>query len=204
MRHALTLATAAMLVLTSAVVGGAQDRPQRPQPQPGPDPTVGGPTHGRMPMRRGLPAARVLQMRGALALSDDQIKRLETLAASQRTTLEPNRGAMLRARADMADAMKGEGNLEAARAALDKMSRLHNDEVIAHLKAMQDTRAVLTAEQRDTMRAMMPMGMRMGMHHPGAGGPNGMGGPGSPGVRRPGGPGARLQGGPPPDGDEHP
>ena len=202
MRHALTFATAAMLVLTSAVVVGAQDRPQRPQPQAGPGPTVGGPTQGRMPMPGALPAARVLQMRGALALSDDQIKRLETLAASQRTTLEPNRGAMLRARADMADAMKGEGNLDAARAALDKMSRLHNDEVIAHLKAMQETRAVLTAEQRDTMRAMMPMGM--GMHHPDAGGPNGMGGPGSPGVRRPGGPGARLRGGPPPDGDEHP
>ena len=198
MRHALTFATAAMLVLTSAVVTGAQDRPQRPQPQPDPGPTVGRPTRDRMPMRGGPPAARVLQMRGALALSDDQVKRLETLAASQRTALEPNRGAQLRAKADMADAMKGEGNLEAARAALDKMSRLHNDEVIAHMKAMQDARAVLTAEQRDTMRAMMPMAMGMGMHHPGAGGPNGMG-PGSRGVRRPGGPG-----GPPPDGDEHP
>lgn len=199
MPHTIPRTVAAMLVVASATAVGAQDRPQSQPPPMSHGAAVTHPLHGQMPMPGGPPAAHVLQMRAALALSDDQVKRLETLAASQRITLEPNRGAMLRAEADMADAMKGEGDLVAARAAMDKMSRLHNDAAIAHMKAMQDARAVLTAEQRDKMHGMMPMGM--GMQHPGPGGPMGMG-PGGGGTQRPGAPGMRPQGGPPPEGEQ--
>ena len=207
MRHAFTLTAAAMLVVAGATASRAQARPRNPQPNPGPAADAARPMQPGMPMHMpgGPPAAHVLQMKEMLGLSDDQVKRLETLAASQRTTLEPNRGAMLRAEADMADAMKGEGNLDAVRAAMDKMSRLHNDEAIAHMKAMQDARSVLTAEQRDKLRGMM-MGMRM--QHRDAGGPHGMG----PGMQHPdghgmqhrGGPGMRRPGGQPATGDERP
>lgn len=109
----------------------------------------------------GSPAARLLGLRQQLELTDDQVKRLETLQqASQPKSSETDQ---LRARADLMDAMKGDGNLTAARAALDKMNRIRTDEQIARMKTQQDARAVLTAAQKtklDNFRGQMGRAMR--------------------------------------------
>jgi hypothetical protein len=55
---------------------------------------------------------------------------------------------MMRARADLLDATQGDGNLAGARAALDKLSRLRNDQMLARIKTQQDVRAVLTPVQK--------------------------------------------------------
>ena len=121
------------------------------------------------------PAAHLLRMREPLKLTDEQVKRLESLNASQTQALTPSRGAALRVEADLADAMQGEGNLVAARAAMEKGAKLHIDQAILHMQAMKDARAVLNADQRaqtDAMRSMMGNAR--------AGGMRGM--PGGPGM----------------------
>jgi Spy/CpxP family protein refolding chaperone len=88
----------------------------------------------------------LLGARTQLELSDDQVKRLEALAAAPAT--KSNASDMMRAQADLLDATQGDGNLAGARAALDKLSRLRNDQVLARIKTQQDVRAVLTPVQR--------------------------------------------------------
>lgn len=110
---------------------------------------------------RGNPAAMLLRLRSELSLTDDQVKRLEAL----RNTPAPksNASELLRARADLMDAMQGDGNLPKARTALDRMSALRNERMIGGLKLRQDARAVLTAEQKttlDNMRSAMRGTMR--------------------------------------------
>lgn len=106
---------------------------------------------GQGPVARGTrqggnPAAQMLRLRQQLNLTDEQVQKLETLAKVDAP--RRNEADALRARADLMDAMQGDGNLSAARAALDKMSRLRNEQVVAGLKQRQDARAVLTADQR--------------------------------------------------------
>ena len=96
----------------------------------------------------GAPAGHLLQLKEHLKLTDEQVKRLETLNTSQMLALAPNPGVHLRAQADMADAMQGEGNLVAARAAMEKMAKIRTDGAIAHMQAMRDARALLTADQK--------------------------------------------------------
>ena len=108
------------------------------------------------------PAAHVLQMREHLKLSDDQAKRLEALNTAQTQALAPQHGAALRVAADLSDAMQGDGNLVAARAAMEKGAKLHIDQAMAHMQAMKDARAVLTADQKAQMDAMRPMMGAMG------------------------------------------
>lgn len=141
---------------------------------------------------RANPAAMLLRLRAALELTDDQVKRLEAL----RDTPAPARNAadMLRARADLLEANQGDGNLTKARAALDRLSTLRNERLIAGLKQRQDARAVLTAQQKarlDNLRAARRgagwargRGMRPGMGaglRAGAGGRQGMQRPGAAG-----------------------
>ncbi len=95
---------------------------------------------------RGNPAAMLLRLRAVLQLTDDQAKKLEALKDAPAST--PNASDMLRARADLLDATHGDGNLAKARAALDRMSALRNDRVVARLKQRQEARAVLTAAQK--------------------------------------------------------
>lgn len=95
------------------------------------------------------PAAMLLRQRERLALTPEQITRLEALAAAQRTALAPPSPAQqLRLRADLLDAMQGAGNPQAARTALDKMSAQRNERIVAGLRAQQEARAVLTETQR--------------------------------------------------------
>ena len=200
MRSPRLIASVGMLLAAAIPAFAQQPRTPRTQPAPGATgPAQGAPgagaMHAGMPMGMGgSPAAMLAQHKAALNLTDDQVKRLEALAAQQKGALEPNVGAELRARADLADARKGEGDLVATRKAMDKLAQLRMDVEMAHLKAMQDARAILTAEQREKLPAMRggmmggPGGMR---GHGMMGGHGDMGGHGMMGGRAkvPGGPG---------------
>lgn len=122
----------------------------------GMDPRGGGRSGGN-----GNPAAAFLRMRQQLDLSDDQVKRLEALQAAP--AAQRNEADALRARADLMDATRGDGNMGAARAALERMSRIRNEQVLAGLKSRQDARNVLTAAQKariDNLRGEMRSEMR--------------------------------------------
>lgn len=161
----------------------------------------------------GSPASALLRLRTQLTLTDDQVKRLEALQNAN--VPRRNQADELRARADLMDAMQGDGNLSAARAAMDRMHKVRTDRAVAQLKLRQDARAVLTADQKsklDNMRAAMGdrrqrmVAQGRGGFGPGAG--RGAFRPGArgrdfvpPGVRMrqpgPGAPGMRQQYGPP-------
>lgn len=113
----------------------------------------------------GNAAAGLLRMRSQLELTDDQVKRLEALQTAQRP--QRNQSDMMRAQADLMDATRGDGNINAARTALERMSRVRNEEVLAGIKARQDARNVLTAAQKTRlenfrMQADGRRGMRQG------------------------------------------
>lgn len=98
----------------------------------------------------------LLRARTQLELTDDQVKRLEALADAPAP--KSNATDMMRAQADLLDATQGDGNLNGARAALDKLSRLRNDQLLARIKSQQDVRAVLTSAQKtkvDNMRQQL-------------------------------------------------
>lgn len=139
-----------MRVLRSALLVGALWSGAGPlAAQPGPP---------RMPMRATSPAAQLLAARGPLALTDEQAARLERLAVAQQGTLTGAPGDLLRARADLLDAMKGEGDAVALKRAMDRLHQLRTDRALARLKARQEARAILTADQRakaDAMRGQM-------------------------------------------------
>lgn len=126
--------------------------------QAGPGARRGGPgaRGGRGGRGAGHPAAMLLRARTQLELTDDQVKRLEALASAPAP--KSNASDMMRARADLLDATQGDGNLAGARAALDKLSRLRNDQLLARIKAQQEVRAVLTPMQRtkvDNVRRLL-------------------------------------------------
>lgn len=185
MRHSRTMLVAAATILSVTLAGMAnaqgQARARRTPPAgqpgsgspggtpaaPGPDGAVNG-ARNRGPGRDGAgdgmrfgggsPAAALLRLKGPLALTDDQVKRLEALQGAN----VPRRNAAdeLRARADLLDATQGDGNLSAARTAMDRMNKLRTDRAIAQLKLRQDARAVLTAEQKTKLDNFRTMGAR--------------------------------------------
>jgi len=172
---------------------------------------AGGGMGGAMgPGMGGGAAGMLLRMKTQLELTDDQVKRLQALQSAPKA--KPNASDMLRARADMMDATQGDADLTKARVALDRMSKLRNDEAIARMKERQDVRNVLTAAQktkldnmRGAMRGMMRNRMRDGMRKGMLKGQrNGRGpgrgfGPGAPGGGRAG-MGGDMGGGMPPNG----
>lgn len=173
-----TLVLAAAVGLSAATVAHAQrpGAPRRPAPAPNaqaalPAPGPDGTRPGMGPGGRGRgfggpggsPAARILGLRQQLELTDDQVKKLEALQAAPRA--KSSQADRLRAQADLMDAMQGDGNLSAARTALDKMNRIRSDEAIARLKTQQDARAVLTPAQKtklDNFRQAVNRRMRQG------------------------------------------
>ena len=88
----------------------------------------------------------LLRARQQLELTDEQVKRLEALASAPAP--KSNASDRMRAQADLLDATHGDGNMAGARAALDKLSRMRNDQLLARIKTQQDVRAVLTPVQR--------------------------------------------------------
>lgn len=119
------------------------------------------------------PARVVLRHREALGLTDEQVKRLEALAAAQEKALQPEGPERLRALADLWQAASGDVNLDAARAALERLSRLQNDAVLARLRARKEARDVLTPEQRTKLDALMRPAPARGAPHPGMRRPHG-------------------------------
>lgn len=153
---------------------------------------------GRGGAERGgvVPAEALLRQRERLVLSDDQVKRLEALAQAQRTARPASPGQALRLRADLLDAMAGDGNPQAARAVLDRISAQRNEQIVLAMRARQEARAVLTPEQRARADAMRQRAARQFAARPSAGRARGAGmrpgavgrGDGRPGARghRPG------------------
>lgn len=104
----------------------------------------------------GHPAAMLLRARQQLELTDDQVKRLEALQNAPLPKSSP--ADLMRAQADLLEATQGDGNLGNARAALDKLSRLRNEQMLSRIKLQQDARAVLTSSQKskvDNLRQQM-------------------------------------------------
>jgi Spy/CpxP family protein refolding chaperone len=92
------------------------------------------------------PAALFLRQRDRLQLTDEQVRRLEALANAPRP--RGNASDLLRARADLMDAMQGDGNVAAAKAAMDRMASLRTAQALDGMKRLQEARAVLTPAQR--------------------------------------------------------
>ncbi|MGV3709583.1 MAG: Spy/CpxP family protein refolding chaperone [Gemmatimonas sp.] len=139
------------------------------------------------------PAGQILAQREKLGLTDDQVNRLEALKTSF-ASKEIAPAEMQKLREELATASRGEANIEAARAALARMSAAQNEVVIARLVAHNEARAVLNADQQaqlDAAEARRP-GAMMGAAGFGAGGSAGRGGPGGPGARGRGGPPAPV------------
>ena len=103
----------------------------------------------------------LLRQRERLQLTDDQAKRLDALAKTQRDALKPQHSNMLRAEADLADAEDKE-NFDAQRSALEKMAKIRIDQDMAQRRALKDARDLLTPEQRDLMPRPMMGGMGRG------------------------------------------
>ncbi len=142
-------------------VGRDMARGMRPGMGPGLDGDGMTPRAGRHGGGQRSPATAFLRMRQQLDLTDDQVKRLEALQAAPMP--QRNESDLLRARADLMDATRGDGNLGAARAALEKMSRVRTEQMLAGLKSRQDARSVLTAAQKtkiDNLRGQMRGQMR--------------------------------------------
>jgi Spy/CpxP family protein refolding chaperone len=192
---------AGTIALLSALAIGtldAQQRGTRPT-RPGaaaPD-SQGHRQRAGRPENVGHPAAVLLRMRQQLNLTEAQVARLETLRKSPLTQVSES--ARLRAQADLVDAMRGDGNPEAARAALERMHKLQIDRQVAQIRARKEAREILTAEQKSQVDQLQ---RRLVDNRRDRVGPNGRGqvrgarpgaqgfGPGA-GVRRPNGPKVR-------------
>jgi Spy/CpxP family protein refolding chaperone len=134
----------------------------------------------------GMPAAGLIGMRQQLGLTDDQVRRLEALRSNMGAPR--NEAEMMRAQADLMEATRGDVNMNAARAALERINRIRVDEELAALKARQDIRNVLTAEQKSRLDAMRQngreaMGQGRGAQPMRQGFGPGMGGNARPGIR---------------------
>ena len=195
---ACTLVPSLLLAQTPPVQPPMQPPAQRPLPRPllapnGPEarggrgPDARGPGARSPGARRGEgrlhPAAMVLRARTQLGLTAEQVTRLEAMQNTPRPRV--NRAELMRARASLLDATQGDGNLTEARAALDKLSRVRHEPLLAMMKMRQEVRAVLTPAQqrmvdnvtqqrRNEMRVARRRGMGTGGMRPGGMRPGGM------------------------------
>jgi Spy/CpxP family protein refolding chaperone len=176
------LATVALLgaQATAAAQGARPSRPERADGMMN--------ATGEMPLER---------LKARLNLTDDQVKKIEALRTAQ-ASKPSRRPDVLRAQADLMQAMQGSGDLAAARKAMDRMNAVRTDAMMARLEQRQALLGILTPEQRTRFAAMRGMGrdrgMRMGRgvgggrgmergFGGGRGGRGMMGGPGSRGLR---------------------
>jgi Spy/CpxP family protein refolding chaperone len=153
------LATIALIgaQATAAAQGARPSRPER--------------ADGMMNARGDMPLER---LKARLNLTDDQVKKIEALRTAQAS--KPSRQPdVLRAQADLMQAMQGPGDLAAARKALDRLNAVRTDAMMARLEQRQALLGILTPEQRTQFAAMRGMlgdrGMRRGR---GMGGGRGM------------------------------
>lgn len=141
--------------------------------QPARGPRADGPRErvAQAPRGGGSAADMLLRQRTQLALTPEQVTQLEALATSQRAARTASPGQALRLRADLMDAMAGDGNVQAARTALDKLSAAKNERLIAGLRAQQEVRALLTPAQRAKVDAARGARTRLAMQGGGRRGP---------------------------------
>ncbi len=131
--------------------------------QPAPAPFVG----------PGAPAM-MLQHRTQLDLTDAQVQRLETIAATERREMQRLAPELMRAHADYVEATAGDMDLDRAHQAMRRMTELHTDMMMARLRARQQARQLLSPEQRTRFDAQAgPVGAHpimgpMMRRHPGA------------------------------------
>jgi Spy/CpxP family protein refolding chaperone len=134
--------------LAGASLAGAQDHQHPPAGgQQQPDTTM-----------RGMPMpgpAMMLMHRKDLGLSAAQVQRLEALAATQKQAMDRLMPQAMQAMSDLAAAASGEVNVEAARAAHDRLARIHTEMLVANLQALKEARQILTPEQRSRWDAMI-------------------------------------------------
>ena len=133
----------------------------------------------------------MLHHRTELGLSPEQVERLETLRGDfAREAIR--RDADIRiAELDLAGLLEREPlDFSKVEGKVRELAQLRGELRIARLRAIEQGKAVLTAEQRTRLQAVLSGGM----HHGSGGGPGGPGGgPGSPPAARPApGTGARL------------
>lgn len=115
--------------------------------------------HGMMGRGMRGPSA-MLRHREALALSPEQIQRLEVITAMQRRALQELGPQAMRVRADLMAASTGEIDLDAAREAHERLARIHGEMMIVRLRAVKEARETLTPGQLTRWDAMS--GMRSG------------------------------------------
>lgn len=173
-----TLMAAAFVILAAGTTFAQDHRP-------------GQPMHHQMQEMRGQPMMMAmmegprmaLRERERLGLSEDQVRELEAVQDRMR---QAHRQPMERMRAmhrELAAAMNDELDEAEARAALQRMAEVRTEMGLAMLRARQETRAILTEQQRERlsevgrehmgqmqrMRGMMreERGMGRGMMGPG-------------------------------------
>jgi Spy/CpxP family protein refolding chaperone len=150
MMHTTRWLMATAVLATFALPGQAQNPAPRP---PREQRTMGQP--GMLPLER---------LRTQLELTDEQVKKLQALRSTQaaKPSREPD---LLRARADLMQAMQGTGDLAAARKAIERMNALRTDGMMSRLEQRQAMLGILTSEQRTKLSTMRRMrggrGMRM-------------------------------------------
>lgn len=144
-------------------------------------PPAGGQQHPDT-MMQGMPMpgpTMMLMHREDLGLTAAQVKRLEAISATQKQAMDRLMPQAMQAMKDMVTAASGEVNVEAARAAHDRMARIHTEMLVANLQALKEARQVLTPAQRTRWDALVEqmggmqrmMGpMMMGPMTPGADG----------------------------------
>jgi Spy/CpxP family protein refolding chaperone len=191
----LTLAASAALGMSAtadaqAGAGRGRGGPPRAGGQPGaPGAPAAAPLAQRPRVTGWGPAALFLRQRDRLQLTDEQVRRLEALANAPRP--RGTASDLLRARADLMDAMQGDGNLTAAKAAMDRMASVRTARALDGMKRLQEARAVLTPAQRAQVEQARRglRGERMQRGRGGRGPGMGRGGMGGPGMGRGMGPG---------------
>lgn len=153
MKRRATGRTAALLVAMAMATSGALAAQQHPHAPAEGQGQPGAMMH-RMPSMPMPGPAMMLMHAERLGLSEAQVRRLEALAAEQHRSMQRLMPQAMRATADLMEAASGDIDVDAARAAHDRLARVHSEMLVATLGAMKEARQVLTPEQRTRWDAM--------------------------------------------------
>jgi Spy/CpxP family protein refolding chaperone len=168
-----SLLVALALVSVAATTAAAQDHPHG---------------HGMHQHMHGHPMMMAmmdgphlaLREREQLGLSADQVRRLEAVQEGLREAHHAPMERMREIHQELSAAMNEELDEARARAALQRMAEVHTEMGLAMLRARQETRVILTSEQRERLAELGHEHMEHMRHmmERGEGMPPGMMGPG--------------------------
>lgn len=127
--------------------------------------------HGMMTGMMPGPAM-MLNNRQELKLTNAQVARLDSLAAIQERSMERFTPLVMRGMAELTEASTGNIDVNAARAAHNRIAAAHGDMLVTNLEAAKSARETLTPEQRTRWDALLaqnggPLGMMGMMMHNG-------------------------------------